>query len=149
MTTTLHIVSGKADVRESFSSEIFAPIKRRGFHFETVYAPLWLAGRALMRWQLDAPLKGTRLRSRVQGDMGQRMRAELGGLGAQEGGGEIGVKRVGRGEGLYLRGGQRWEQKGASGVSDIRLDCFRVRLMTETVTVLELWIDYLVVLLYY
>lgn len=43
----------------------------------------------------------------MQGDMGQRMRAELGGLGAQEGGGEIGVKRVGRGEGLYLRGGQR------------------------------------------
>lgn len=85
----------------------------------------------------------------MQGDMGQRMRAELGGLGVQEGGGEIGVKRVGRGEGLYLRGRQRWEQKGASGVSDIRLDCFRVRLMTETVTVLELWIDYLVVLLYY
>lgn len=107
MTTTLHIVSGKADVRESFSSEIFAPIKRRGFHFETVYAPLWLAGRALMRWQLDAPLKRTRLRSRVQGDMGQRMRADLGGLGVQEVGGERGAKGVGRGEGLYLRGGQR------------------------------------------
>lgn len=53
------------------------------------------------------PVKRDEAEESCAGDMGQRMRAALGGLGVQEDGGEMSVKRVGRGDGLYLRGGQR------------------------------------------
>ena len=54
---TLHAVSDRRNVRESFRAEIVVQFPRNALHHETVCA-LWIAGRALMRWQCRAPPKG-------------------------------------------------------------------------------------------